>query len=1361
MLISCAFALAALGVLGWYVTTDSFQRRMRSKVVAALESATGGRVDLGELHTIPFRLRVDVRNLTIHGREAADQQPFAHVERVQAQLKIISLLSTTFGLHSLEMEHPVLHIIDYPDGTTNIPTPPTRHSTFRWFGRSSQEGPVERLISLSVSQIEIKNGELLWQDEKVPFSFAARELELLLSRSLLRQRYEGRILVGSVDTHWQRYPAFAWSTAAAFVLTRGRADISTLTVRSGKSEVQFTGRLESFHDPKIIGEYRGEADLAEMAGTLRQRELHKGTAQFSGKGNWSLRDFSTEGKLEAKDVDWSAPKLTLRGGRAEAVYKINPIRLQLSAIKANLLGGELLGDVDVSNWQNSLDTSASQLKATAQVKAYPQPKASAQVSRRVASSSQQRGSAHLRLADFPVTPVLDFLSTKSLPLDRLSFVANASGAVEMAWLGSIADAETKLKISLAAPLRSMPAGTVVHGQIDGIYRGSRDELELNTLHLASSASDLTASGKLSANSSLHFTLTSHNVAEWNPLIEAAYGSSPLPFAVHGWASLNGTASGALSTPAMNGRLEVYDFDTTLPGVPQANVRAVPIHWDALVTSVQYSQTGFAAHNGSLIHGSMVAHFDVSQGLIKGALTESAPFTLHLDLLDAGVGELRQWAGLNKPVTGKLALSVNMSGTLSHPHGEGHFEVRDGTVYGGKLSSFRGDMQLADRDLQLSNLDARAYNATFSGRADFNALTHEVRLNAEGKNIDLAHFPDFHSGRISVDGIAEFAVQVSGTLTTPAIQAHVLVKNLALDQEHMGDFHLEASTQGRRLDVKGYSDFEASSFKATGNIDLENDFTADLNLEFERLNVVSLLNAWLPGRLTGSAPVGGTIVVRGPLRTPRELLASGNVKFFSAEVEHVPVSAVEPIRFEIAKQTVLIESLHLAGSGTDFTAHGTAHFAGAQEMDLQFDGSANMALLESMSPKILARGTLNAHVTAMGSLEQPVLQGRLELKNTFLSHNDFPSGLSDLNGVLLFDRNRVQIEKLQGTTGGGTIALTGSGSYEDGVAQFDLGADAHGVRLRYPAGVSSTADATVRLTGTSKSAVFSGNVLVTKLAVTPGFDFGAYVSSSRQEGVLTRPDSLESRLRLDVHVATTPELQMQTAIARLSGSADLRVRGTADRPVILGRAEVLEGDISFNGTKYHLERGDVTFANPAKTQPIVDLQASTRVQDYDITVRIRGDATAPNGLKISWQSEPSLPEGDVVALLALGRTQEQAAVASQSGAGNGFSNEASSLLLNEALNSTVNSRMMRLFGVSHIKIDPQGSASETNIVRGPQLTVEQQVASNITVTYSTNVSVSSQQIIQAEYNITRNISIVALRDQNGVVSFDLRIRTRRK
>jgi hypothetical protein len=58
-------------------------------------------------------------------------------------------------------------------------------------------------------------------------------------------------------------------------------------------------------------------------------------------------------------------------------------------------------------------------------------------------------------------------------------------------------------------------------------------------------------------------------------------------------------------------------------------------------------------------------------------------------------------------------------------------------------------------------------------------------------------------------------------------------------------------------------------------------------------------------------------------------------------------------------------------------------------------------------------------------------------------------------------------------------------------------------------------------------------------------------------------------------------------------------------------------------------------------------------------------------------------------------------------------------------------------------------------------LEQQVANNLTLTYSTNVSQVAQQIIQVEYNLTRNISVIGIRDQNGVVSFDVRIRQRKK
>jgi translocation and assembly module TamB len=226
---------------------------------------------------------------------------------------------------------------------------------------------------------------------------------------------------------------------------------------------------------------------------------------------------------------------------------------------------------------------------------------------------------------------------------------------------------------------------------------------------------------------------------------------------------------------------------------------------------------------------------------------------------------------------------------------------------------------------------------------------------------------------------------------------------------------------------------------------------------------------------------------------------------------------------------------------------------------------------------------------------------------------------------------------------------------------------------------------------------------------------------------------------------------------LSGDADLHLRGTAAKPVLLGRADIIEGDVYFNGSKYRMERGEVTFTSPVTTIPNLDLQASTQVRDYDITVNLNG---TPDKLKMNWRSEPPLPEADIIALLALGRTQEESAQL-QNSSQSQFTQQASNALLAEALNATVSNRVQRLFGVSRIKVDPQGLSTETSPSRGPQVTIEQQVANDLTLTYSTNVSQASQQIIQVEYNLTRNVSVIGIRDQNGVVSFDVRIRHRKK
>ena len=79
-------------------------------------------------------------------------------------------------------------------------------------------------------------------------------------------------------------------------------------------------------------------------------------------------------------------------------------------------------------------------------------------------------------------------------------------------------------------------------------------------------------------------------------------------------------------------------------------------------------------------------------------------------------------------------------------------------------------------------------------------------------------------------------------------------------------------------------------------------------------------------------------------------------------------------------------------------------------------------------------------------------------------------------------------------------------------------------------------------------------------------------------------------------------------------------------------------------------------------------------------------------------------------------------------------------------------------MSRIKVDPQVGGPENGTAR---ITIEQQVNNNITLTYITNLSQANQQIIQAEFIVNRAVSLIVVRDQNGVLGFDVKVRQRKK
>jgi translocation and assembly module TamB len=145
--------------------------------------------------------------------------------------------------------------------------------------------------------------------------------------------------------------------------------------------------------------------------------------------------------------------------------------------------------------------------------------------------------------------------------------------------------------------------------------------------------------------------------------------------------------------------------------------------------------------------------------------------------------------------------------------------------------------------------------------------------------------------------------------------------------------------------------------------------------------------------------------------------------------------------------------------------------------------------------------------------------------------------------------------------------------------------------------------------------------------------------------------------------------------------------------------------------------------------------------------------------MTYRSDPPLSNSDIIALLAFGRTRSQDVYnASQPGAGSD-SALASNAILGQALDATVGDRVQRLFGASRVKIDPQFIGAENN--PSARVTIEQTINNNLTLTYITSLTQSAETVVQLEYNITRNLSVVAVRDQNGILSFDVHVRRRKR
>ena len=85
------------------------------------------------------------------------------------------------------------------------------------------------------------------------------------------------------------------------------------------------------------------------------------------------------------------------------------------------------------------------------------------------------------------------------------------------------------------------------------------------------------------------------------------------------------------------------------------------------------------------------------------------------------------------------------------------------------------------------------------------------------------------------------------------------------------------------------------------------------------------------------------------------------------------------------------------------------------------------------------------------------------------------------------------------------------------------------------------------------------------------------------------------LHLDVTLALQDNLTVTTDVARLRAGGTLQVQGTTAAPIVFGTLAAREGQLVFRRHRFELTRAAARFTDPRRIDPVLDVQATTRIR----------------------------------------------------------------------------------------------------------------------------------------------------------------------
>ena len=1332
-----------------YMASQRFTARIQRTVVATLERATGGRVEIQHLDWSVLHLRVHLDGLTIHGLEAADQLPYFHVDSIDIDAKILSFLRPRIALTRLALQHPVFHLIVQPDGSTNQPQPKVR---------SGNSFSPQTLFDLAIDHTQVQDGLLLINNRRIPFDLAAEKLGLIVRYAPVSQHYLASLAVNNFTFRLQNA---AQSHSTLFLdadLSSQSAKIPHMEWNTATSHLYVSGVLQNYAHPDWSGKIQGQVDLHEIGAVTGYDPLRHGVAQLNmdAKGNADGK-FSFIGHIAAQHGTFYAPWLNLQDVALDTNVQLDDQKMFFSQFTSDIHGqGRINGKMLLTDWL----TTHKPLQALIDA----------------------------QVIDLDTPMILAATATRNYA--DIGFTSEVTGPVRATWHGSGVALDVHGDLTFQPEHHPQPGSIPVHGFVKADFVGDHERLNFQQIDLYTPGTQIHTSGVMTVmpedkQSEMHGTVISNNVQEFDRLIYVVNYTFPnssaavlrgpsfakqsiLPIHLIGNAYFKGDFTGSLMDPRITGHVDAERFYLQKSGfgphpiahpVQIASGSPSTLPWDSLHGDLVYTCPQVDVNHLVLSHGDSTLHAEVQLRPVyvskyTYAFTPQTGVTATARVDNASIPDLEAFVGMpgtssGYSTTGTLSADANVRGTLNDLLGSGTVNLANATFAGQPVASVTTALKVSGHQIQANSIVTNTAAGTVTGDFAYDYLGHAISGSLVGAHLDLAQIPALQGSRGAVGGIGNLQVHFAGTTQVPIIRGSALVDNITLNKQAMGQVHLDANLQGKVVDLSAQAQLLQTHLDVSGQVDLTPGLPAQLQMKFSDFDIHPVLQMYAHSDMSGTSAIRGQVQLNGPLLDSRHLQMEANLDQFSATVNGILLSTYNPVRASLHEGLLRLYPVHIRGKDTDLKLQGTVQMFGVHTLRAHGEGGVNAALVKTFSDDVTASGHIEFLADARGTWEHPHLVGTVQVKSMNVNVRDLTNGLTDLNGELTFDQDRLVIQQLTAYTGGGKLALTGFANFGDGLF-LDFAANATAIRIRYPQGVTSTADVNLHLNGAPDSLLLRGNVQFTRFAISQNIDLAALAASSQAVATPPDPASFLNKVHLDILVASSPQLGFQNAFASLAGDVNFHIRGTLANPSLLGRVDITQGKANFAGTEYTLQRGDIVFTNPVTIEPEVNLQATARVRDYDIIIGLTGPA---NKLQVNYRSEPPLSQSDVLALLTLGRTNEEAAMYGEQQQANGNPN--SEALLGGALNAAVSNRVQQLFGVASVRVDPNfvGVLGQSTA----RVTVEQQVGHNVTLVFATNVNTTAQQLLQAEYDITRNLAIIAVRDEADVFSLYFQIR----